>query len=699
MAKLIGDIENRVKRLPKPSSIADALQPVFEAISNSIHAIQDRHPNAAKDGQINIQFCNTKDPSTYQIIVADNGIGLEEERYIAFRTADTPFKIQRGGKGVGRLLWLDAFVKTSVVSVFKEAGKLKKRTFDFGFQDDEPIYNEELEVLNSAADLGTIVKMIGLRSNDYSRYMPGRWVDVRKHLGSHFIADFLLGNAPNMTVEFEEDSAAFPDTVEKLLLERRERISFISEQFEELYIDGYIMKPEASADLPGDHQLHLVSSGRTVETRKVDGLLGVKRVGEAGEGVFHACVSGAYLDARVNQERTHFNFDENTAEELTKEVVAEAKDKLIRNEIQEFEEHKLNKLGDFLDIYPSFGFEAPQSLIKKMPANAQSNEQFAKALIPHKIRADNDRRKRVQSVLDRLLANDDIQPDLTEEIRRAAEEASEDQNRQLMEYVVRRKFIIEILQALLGKVRALNGKFDTHLEDTFHQLICPMRVVGGDLARTEPTSHDLWLLDERLAPAVYFASDAPTSDFLGDDGKGRVDLMVWDKIHGLGLGPEDKLERVILVEFKKPERESYKGNYVLMRQMNRYMDKLKKGQVRSHAGDMVELSADVVFHCYVVADLEGDIKADTQSWHNSPSGRGKFDYLKGDFKGTVEVVEWKELLRDAKVRNQNFIEAASLSISRKSEGIFAVAPKTNGHDSGIGKASQSISDDVEASLQ
>jgi hypothetical protein len=36
----------------------------------------------------------------------------------------------------------------------------------------------------------------------------------------------------------------------------------------------------------------------------------------------------------------------------------------------------------------------------------------------------------------------------------------------------------------------------------------------------------------------------------------------------------------------------------------------------------------------------------------------------------MEVIGWKELFRNAKVRNQNFLEAASLSFTRKGAPIF-----------------------------
>lgn len=676
MVKLTGDIKNRVMRLPKPASVADSLQPIFEAVSNSMHAIQDRFGESAHDhGNVTVKFAGTNNSNSYEVIITDNGVGLDPIRFKAFCTTDTAYKIKRGGKGVGRLLWLDAFEKIQVESTYDDNGIRKKISFDFGFFGDEQIINQTIDNVPNSSPIGTIVSLKSLRGNHYSATMPSRFAAAKKHFGSHFLADFLLGKAPPLKLIFEDKKASFPEAVNELLVDRKDTVTFKSKEYGELSIEGYVMKPEASVDLDGHHQMHLVSSGRTVQTRKIDGLIGVKRFGEDQKCVFHACVSGGYLDERVNQERTQFNFSEKVAEAITKECIKVAKNKMIEKEVQKYEEFRLRKLEDFVDDYPSFGFADPNTLLQKTPVNADNHEAFAKSLIPYKVRADNERRERVQSVLDRVTAEDELKPDLSNEIRIAAVEASEDQNRQLMEYVLRRKFIIDILEALLGKIRRLGDGYSTHLEDTFHKLFCPMRVTGDKPENIERSAHDLWLLDERLAPARYFASDAPLRDYTDSDGEIRTDLMVWDKIHGLGLGNSEKLERVLLVEFKKPERSSYKGDYVVGRQMNKYMDALIEGKIRAYDQQYVELSKDVIFHCYVVADLVGDLKSDTDDWHDSPNGRGKFKYLGGKYRGTLEVIEWKELVRDAQVRNQNFLEAASLSFKKRGEPLFGKRKK------------------------
>src|SRR5690554_6222892 len=133
MTTMQGDIVNRVKRFPKPSLAAEALQPVFEAVSNSLHAVEDGFGEALyqSNGSITVTIRNPRSPDDIEIIVDDNGIGLEPPRFKAFCTTDTDYKMARGGKGVGRLLWLDAFERIKVISIYKDDGKLFRRSFSF----------------------------------------------------------------------------------------------------------------------------------------------------------------------------------------------------------------------------------------------------------------------------------------------------------------------------------------------------------------------------------------------------------------------------------------------------------------------------------------------------------------------------------------------------------------------------------------
>ena len=192
MTSMQGDIVNRVKRLPKPSLAAEALQPVFEAVSNSLHAIEDAFgPGLYQSrGAVTVTIRNPRSPDDIEIIVDDNGIGLETPRFKAFCTTDTDYKMERGGKGVGRLLWLDAFERIKVVSIFKENGGLYRRSFSFQLTTVDQITNEELEELGAGdAPTGTSVTFSKLRGSAYRTKFPSQGATIVKHFGSHFFAD------------------------------------------------------------------------------------------------------------------------------------------------------------------------------------------------------------------------------------------------------------------------------------------------------------------------------------------------------------------------------------------------------------------------------------------------------------------------------------------------------------------------------
>jgi hypothetical protein len=95
------------------------------AIVNSIQAIEDA---TESDGMITIKIIRDLSPmlidvdkSTREITdfeIADNGIGFDDENFAAFQTSDTTYKADRGGKGIGRFVWLVAFdsVEVAVLS-------------------------------------------------------------------------------------------------------------------------------------------------------------------------------------------------------------------------------------------------------------------------------------------------------------------------------------------------------------------------------------------------------------------------------------------------------------------------------------------------------------------------------------------------------------------------------------------------------
>ena len=659
-----GDIINRVRRLPKPTQAAEALQPVFEAVSNALHAVEDAFGEQYQvRGRITVAITNARTPADIEIIVSDNGVGLEPRRFGAFCTTDTDYKIEKGGKGVGRLLWLDAFQSIKIVSIYRNDGRTFRRAFTFRLDASDQITDESDEpVEGGVIETGTFVTFKGLRGIAYQAKFPSQPATIVRHFGSHFFADFILGRSPSVTVDVEGAATNFPEEIQDLRIEDRGVATIETASFGKLVLASFVCHKAASANFDGLHQMHLVANGRTVTTRKIDGLIGIGRFGPNGDSVYHGCVTGEFLDERVNQERTQFNFDESIIEAIVRSCAEFSRDHAIKDEVAEFDRQRLGTMRDFVDEYPSFAFEGAEELLSRTPKNAIKAEEFARALIPIRIRRDQERNKTIKEIVATLHGAGDIPEDFAAAVRKASDEIKAEEQRQLTEYVLRRKTVLDVMAVLIRRIRERgNGSQDFQLESTLHQFICPMKLRGDDPTKVEQSDHDLWIIDERLTFTKYFASDVSFTQIVADeDSQRRPDLFIFDRLHGLGGKGEDPLKRVMLVEFKQPGRTEYNERYSPLNQISEYITRLKNGEIEDFQQGRVRIADDCVFYCYVIADIVGRLDVHTSAWRTTANGRGRIHELQGKFRGIIEIIEWADLIGDARLRNHAFLHAAGL---------------------------------------
>lgn len=137
------DIANKVRNTRLSHN--KPLMPLFEVISNSIHAIKEAENSNVLSGQgkIEIELIRQGDEKTLSelteidkfpiksIIIKDNGIGLNDENLISFTETDTDHKLAMGGKGVGRFVCLKAFKYLILKSLFSKNGAVIYREFEF----------------------------------------------------------------------------------------------------------------------------------------------------------------------------------------------------------------------------------------------------------------------------------------------------------------------------------------------------------------------------------------------------------------------------------------------------------------------------------------------------------------------------------------------------------------------------------------
>lgn len=105
------DVIGRINNMRLPDGKTAILYSVYEAVSNSIHAINDRfsEAHAASKGKVHVNISVDEHDDIDSISITDNGIGFTPDNIRSFETSDSRFKYQRGGKGVGRFIWFKMF--------------------------------------------------------------------------------------------------------------------------------------------------------------------------------------------------------------------------------------------------------------------------------------------------------------------------------------------------------------------------------------------------------------------------------------------------------------------------------------------------------------------------------------------------------------------------------------------------------------
>ena len=132
------DLNGRLRNTNLPYS--KGLMPLFEAVINSIESIEDRsliEQQSLSNYYIRLEIERVEqldfgikpgarpesEITGFRII--DNGVGFTDENWESFRTLDSSHKLEKGCKGIGRLMWLKAFNNVTVYSTYQENGEKK----------------------------------------------------------------------------------------------------------------------------------------------------------------------------------------------------------------------------------------------------------------------------------------------------------------------------------------------------------------------------------------------------------------------------------------------------------------------------------------------------------------------------------------------------------------------------------------------
>lgn len=191
----------------------DAFLPLFEAIVNSIHATEERFglDEATTKGRIEVHVHRVQQfpvpglagrPPVEPIksfTVVDNGIGFTDANLRSFETADSTAKLEKGGKGIGRLTWLVVFQSAEIESTFVDThGQTRRRAFTFRPTDTGITDFSESDVAGDE-ERETHIRLVDVRESYAEPLRKGLDIIVEK-IFEHCFNYFVIGCCPQVTV-------------------------------------------------------------------------------------------------------------------------------------------------------------------------------------------------------------------------------------------------------------------------------------------------------------------------------------------------------------------------------------------------------------------------------------------------------------------------------------------------------------------
>jgi len=655
------------------------LLPLYEAIINSIDAIEETNgstPNGNIDITVLRHYALPMDGDELDqrysapirgFVVQDNGIGFTDENYLSFNEADTQIKASKGGKGVGRFIWLKAFQKVEVESVFAVGNKYHRRKFEFSLSSTEGIHNHNLQPLSTPEPIQTTVRLLDFKS-EYEERIPHNPQAIAHRIVEHCLEYLLLGRFPRITFHEEtEDYVIELEDVYSNLVANVSRNQF-AVNGQDFDINHF--KIHAHTDLT--HHVSFCANNRVVKTVKI-----TNRVPNLSSNlgtdknetfVYAGYVSSAYLDGHVNQQRTDFDtlpeggFEipgeltwseiENVSVEACKiflkpytETVKVEKEERIRRYVSEHApefRYLVNHYTEELDaILPDI-----------------SDEKLNTQLYEIQRKIETDLREEADNLFETLEANEGQDYGAWEEqFSKFWQDFNELGKARLAQYIVHRKMMLTFLEKALKLQET--GKYSR--EDVIHRIIFPLKTISDDVT---PDQHNLWIIDEKLSYHQYLASDKPLKKIqpIDSDFDSRPDLLVFFNSAFATADDEPPYNSgIVIFEFKRPMRDDYSEYENPISQVLGYVKQIKEGNALQKDGRLFQIPQTTPFYCYIVCDPTSSIK-DQADYHNlrpTPDANGYFGYFE-NLGAYVELISFDKLLRDAQKRNRILFDKLNL---------------------------------------
>lgn len=668
------NLSNRIKKLYVPTT--KSLLPLFEVISNAIHAIYERQEkNNEKEhkGEIIINLIRNGSHTALQQLddidkypikafeVIDNGIGMDDENMKSFMECDTDKKASIGGKGVGRLVCIKLFSEFIVESIYKKDNELFSRSFLCN-KKGNIIHNYNDNKILEKKDTGTKIILSGFEEK-YQKKSPKDIVEISRQIITHFQLYFIERKMPPIKVINQNNThidlnALFDKEFEADILDD---IFVIGENEFKVYITKSFNAQS--------HKILYCAHERAVRDEGISKYIEDLRLGiqddDGKKYYYQVFVLGKFLDDNVNEERTNFHFsdEEDENEELTlakiRKVVLEKIEILLEKVLSKIRKDKMDKYLPIIQKeFPNYSsvINYNREKVNKIPRGL-TNQELDVHLYKIESEWKIDVKRKAIELLDKKkdITNLDDYNSFYEDF---LSEFNDIGKTELARYVVHRRAVIDLLEKLI-EIKDDDKFYD---ENIIHSLFFPIREYKKNVPNEK---QNLWLLDERLTFNTLLASDKTFNQIndINSKSSDRVDLIIKQEevFNKATLFSEEKYpyESFTIVEFKKPYRNDYKyGDEKKdpIEQVRKYIDEIIDGKIKNK-GRKIEASKSTPFYCYIIADITDSLEKilKRHEFTTMPDGMGYFRFYVAEaleYKAYIEVLPFQKVIKNAKERNK-----------------------------------------------
>jgi uncharacterized coiled-coil protein SlyX len=642
------------------------LLPVFEAVVNSIHAIEDaKIPKGnieieiARSPQASLEMEGRSLPNIIGFKINDNGIGFDETNYESFKREYSTHKAARGGLGIGRFMWLKSFTNVKVTSIYKEKGVYNKRSFWFNLNTPDGIERPDLQLNVTNKNRCTTIELSGYK-DPYKEKCPKRVETIANRIIEHCLIYFLQPKCPQITLIDGATKLHLNQHFEKLISGNTFKDQFNVDQFKfQITLLKWFEHEEFT-----HHRISLCANNREVESFNVNkvfpDLSGKITDADSGKDYLIVCyVEGDYFNKNVNDERTEVTFGKDglwDADLLSQSQLHQALSPIIKkyfnDEVERFRAKKLERIKRFIaDSAPQYRVlnKYVESFDDVIVTDNTSEQEMDLKLYKKLQEIEYSFRKETIETLNSETEEEDSPDMLKEKFTRLFEELSDINKSKLAQYVVHRKYILELFEKSLK----LNEQNKYELEDAVHSIIYPTKSESNQI---DYNNQNLWIIDERLSFHNFLSSDKPLNTINGfeNDSLDRPDLMIFNNPISYIEGDEVPFNSVVLVEFKRPMRKGYNemdDNPIV--QLYDYVREIRKGKKLTNDGRTYDIGDHTRFYCFLICDINEKITqyAENAQLERTFDGLGYYGYNK-PLKCTIDIMPFNQVLSNAKRRNK-----------------------------------------------